>query len=120
MIPASTTSSPTESHLREEGTASEVLVDGNFLKARRDVVRLPESLDGRGGGAEFDREFLLQSIGAMPGERLTLAQLGIATEEFSGRRFRSQFYIGLPGDFYSDAYGAATLYLDATGVRTVR
>jgi hypothetical protein len=47
------------------------------------------------------------------GERLSLAQLGIGTEEFSGRRFRSRFYIGLPGDFYSDAYGEATLYLDA-------
>jgi hypothetical protein len=53
-------------------------------------------------------------------ERLTLAQLGIATEEFSGRRFRSQFYVGLPGDFYSDAYGAATLYLDAAYTGEVR
>ena len=54
------------------------------------------------------------------GERLSLAQLGIATEEFSGRRFRSQFYIGLPGDFYSDAYGEATLYLDAAYTGEVR
>ncbi len=47
-------------------------LDGRRVRGR-DVVRLPESLDGRGGGAEFDREFLLQAIGAMPGERLTLA-----------------------------------------------
>lgn len=53
-------------------------------------------------------------------ERLSLAQLGIATAEFSGRRYRSQFYIGLPGDFYSDAYGEATLYLDAAYTGEVR
>ena len=34
-------------------------------------------------------------------------------EEFSGSAIPSRFYIGLPGDFYSDAYGEATLYLDA-------
>lgn len=42
-----------------------------------------------------------------------LAELGIATEEFSGRRFRTRFGIGLPSDFYARAYGEGTLYLDA-------
>jgi ADP-ribose pyrophosphatase len=41
MIP-STAASSSESHLVEEGTSSEVLVNGNFLKARRDTVRLPD------------------------------------------------------------------------------
>lgn len=44
---------------------------------------------------------------------LTLAALGVRTGEFSGRRFRTGFDIGIPSDFYADAYGEATLLLDA-------
>lgn len=43
----------------------------------RDVVRLPESPESPDGseelGVEFDREFLLQAVRALPGDRLTLA-----------------------------------------------
>lgn len=52
MIPSSSPSDPTESHLREEATSSEVLVDGNFLKARRDTVRLPD-------GGTSTREYVI-------------------------------------------------------------
>lgn len=31
-----------DAHLREEGTASELLLQGNFLRAMRDTVRLPD------------------------------------------------------------------------------
>lgn len=44
---------------------------------------------------------------------LTFEQLGIPTQEFSGRSFRAEFTIGLPADFYADAYGEARLLLDA-------
>ena len=44
---------------------------------------------------------------------LTFEQLGIPTQEFSGRVFRAEFTIGLPADFYADAYGEARLMLDA-------
>lgn len=44
---------------------------------------------------------------------LTLASLGLRTGEFSGRRFRTGFDIGIPSDFYADAYGEATVLLDA-------
>jgi len=37
-----TSDSNAESHLKEERTASEVLLDGNFLKVCRDTVRLPD------------------------------------------------------------------------------
>ena len=37
-----TSSSTAESHLKEERTASEVLVKGNFLQVCRDTVRLPD------------------------------------------------------------------------------
>lgn len=44
---------------------------------------------------------------------LTLAQLGVRTHEFAGRRFRTDFAFGLPADFYATAYGEVSLLLDA-------
>ncbi|MEJ8309609.1 cellulose biosynthesis cyclic di-GMP-binding regulatory protein BcsB [Agrobacterium larrymoorei] len=45
--------------------------------------------------------------------RLSLSSLGVKSAEFSGRRFRTDFTIGIPADFYAAAYGEATLLLDA-------
>ncbi len=47
------------------------------------------------------------------GERLSFAQLGVQTAEFSGQRFRTGFEIAVPSDFYAGAYGEAVLFLDA-------
>lgn len=44
---------------------------------------------------------------------LTLAELGISSEEFSGRRFLRSFAFAIPSDFYAGAYGEAELLLDA-------
>lgn len=52
--------------------------------------------------------------------RVRLADLGVSTQEFSGRRFRVRFGIALPGDFYATAYGQATLLLDAAYTAAVR
>lgn len=46
-------------------------------------------------------------------QSLTFADLGVATQQFSGRRFRTQFHVGIPADFYAQAYGEATILLDA-------
>lgn len=43
----------------------------------------------------------------------SFAQLGLRTEEFAGRRFRTDFVIGIPSDFYANDYGQARLLLDA-------
>ncbi len=43
----------------------------------------------------------------------SFAQLGLRTEEFAGRRFRTDFLIGIPSDFYANDYGQARLLLDA-------
>jgi hypothetical protein len=43
----------------------------------------------------------------------TFADLGLQTEEFSGRRFRTDFLIGIPSDFYANDYGQARVLLDA-------
>lgn len=44
---------------------------------------------------------------------LKLADLGVSTQEFSGRRFKTEFQVGMPSDFYAYASGEATLLLDA-------
>ncbi|MCX8997921.1 cellulose biosynthesis cyclic di-GMP-binding regulatory protein BcsB [Rhizobiaceae bacterium BDR2-2] len=44
---------------------------------------------------------------------LSFDTLGIASQEFSGRRFSREFTIGIPADFYANAYGTATILLDA-------
>jgi cellulose synthase operon protein B len=46
-------------------------------------------------------------------ERLSLSELGVENVEFAGRRIRTNFNIGVPADFYANAYGEATLLLDA-------
>jgi hypothetical protein len=45
--------------------------------------------------------------------RLTFADLGIQTQEFSGRRFRTEFAFGVPSDFFASSYGEANILLDA-------
>jgi len=45
--------------------------------------------------------------------RVPLSELGVKTEEFSGRLFRAAFDINLPGDFYPADYDKLTLSLTA-------
>ncbi|CAN7594161.1 cellulose biosynthesis cyclic di-GMP-binding regulatory protein BcsB [Ensifer sp. ENS11] len=52
--------------------------------------------------------------------RLRFSELGVETSEFTGRRFRSRFSVAVPSDFYADAYGEATILLDAAYTETVR
>jgi hypothetical protein len=45
--------------------------------------------------------------------RFKLSDLGVTTVESSGRRMRTDFAVGVPADFYANAYGEATILLDA-------
>ena len=45
--------------------------------------------------------------------RLKFSELGEGTQQFSGKRFRTEFAVGIPSDFYADSYGQATILLDA-------
>jgi Periplasmic protein TonB, links inner and outer membranes len=45
--------------------------------------------------------------------QLDFSQLGIESQEFGGRLFRTSFTIGVPADFYATAYGEARILLDA-------
>lgn len=48
------------------------------------------------------------------------SDLGVPTQEFSGRRLKSQFALNLPSDFYATEYGEALLYVDAAYTSAVR
>lgn len=43
----------------------------------------------------------------------SFSQLGVKTQEFSGRLFRTNFAVGIPADFYAKAYGQMQILLDA-------
>lgn len=45
-------------------------------------------------------------------QAIRFSELGIPTQESSGRRMRVRAVVAMPGDFYANAYGEATLYLD--------
>ncbi|WP_082653064.1 cellulose biosynthesis cyclic di-GMP-binding regulatory protein BcsB [Aureimonas sp. AU22] len=47
------------------------------------------------------------------GGALRFRDLGVASQEFSGRRFRTEFAVAFPGDFFARAYGEAVMRLDA-------
>ncbi|MET0528635.1 MAG: cellulose biosynthesis cyclic di-GMP-binding regulatory protein BcsB [Microvirga sp.] len=48
------------------------------------------------------------------------SDLGVPTQEFSGRRLKVQFALNLPSDFYATEYGEALLYVDAAYTSAVR
>lgn len=52
--------------------------------------------------------------------QLSLAELGLRTEEFSGRQFHADVAFALPGDFYANAYGEMIVRLDAAFSPEVR
>ncbi|MBM7046484.1 cellulose biosynthesis cyclic di-GMP-binding regulatory protein BcsB [Rhizobium lusitanum] len=54
------------------------------------------------------------------GTSLSFEQLGVKTTEFSGRRFHTSFNVAIPSDFYANAYGEATIQLDAAYAKDVR
>jgi cellulose synthase operon protein B len=45
--------------------------------------------------------------------RVQFSDLGVHTQEFSGRVFSTQFLVGMPSDFYASNYAQATILLDA-------
>lgn len=51
---------------------------------------------------------------------LPFSELGIPTQESTGRRLRVRAVVAFPGDFYANAYGEATLHLDGAYSAEVR
>lgn len=44
---------------------------------------------------------------------LTFSELGVQSQQFSGRRFTTGFQFAIPADYYADSYGEAKILLDA-------
>ncbi|UVF19392.1 cellulose biosynthesis cyclic di-GMP-binding regulatory protein BcsB [Microvirga terrae] len=57
---------------------------------------------------------------AFGAQSFRFADLGVPTQEFSGRRLKTGFSINLPSDFYATEYGEAILNLDAAYTSAVR
>ncbi|WP_182085919.1 cellulose biosynthesis cyclic di-GMP-binding regulatory protein BcsB [Aureimonas sp. ME7] len=65
------------------------------------ALRQPDALLVREGGAVSFRD------------------LGVASQEFAGRRFRTEFALAVPGDFFAEAYGEAVMRIDAAYSREI-
>ena len=46
-------------------------------------------------------------------QQIAFSDLGLRSQNFSGRRFHTEFQIAVPSDFYAEAYGEAGILLDA-------
>ncbi|WP_114943115.1 cellulose biosynthesis cyclic di-GMP-binding regulatory protein BcsB [Microvirga calopogonii] len=57
---------------------------------------------------------------AFGAQNFRFADLGVPTQEFSGRRFKVGFSINLPPDFYATEYGETVLHLDAAYTSAVK
>jgi cellulose synthase operon protein B len=88
--------------------AVSVAIDGLLPRVATDVATLPTAA------------FLTPEPKVITGSsHLTLADLGYQTQEFSGRRLRADLAVGLPGDFYADAYGDMVVHLDTAFTKEV-
>lgn len=60
-------------------------------------------------------------IPSVSGRRsIRFTELGIATQEFTGRRLKAHFAVNFPADFYATEYGEVTLQLDTAYTSAVR
>ncbi len=101
-----------------QGGGKLFVVSGPTWAAVDEAVESIVSPIDRPVGVSRDALSVLQrNAGTVPlltGEaELSFSSLGLRTSEFSGRRFQTGFDIGVPSDFYADAYGEAKLLLDA-------
>ena len=100
LIPASPRGRPT---LLVTGSSESELVQAVAL------VALPAMAPGAPAGLAAAASYPARST--MGTEHLTLRDLGIATQDFSGRLFRRSFNLGLPADFLSSDYARGTFTL---------
>lgn len=118
-LPAGASSAPIAGFVEDPKTGSPVLVVSGptwqAIQAAIESIVAPTDVDGLTRRDVIatqrwrspDAPFLFSDT------RLRFSQLGLKTEEFSGRRFRTDFTIGVPADFYASAYGEAVIFLDA-------
>ena len=118
-LPAGAATGPVAGFVQDPKTGSSVLVlsgpSWQAIGAAIETIVAPTDM-----AAPIRREVLSTQRWRSPDApflfsdtRLRFSQLGLKTEEFSGRRFRTDFTVGVPSDFYADAYGEAVILLDA-------
>ncbi|MFP5078545.1 cellulose biosynthesis cyclic di-GMP-binding regulatory protein BcsB [Rhizobium sp. YIM 134829] len=118
-LPAGAATAPTLGFAAlPDDAASALIVSGPTQQAVQAAVeRLATQAPADGATGEVGQR---QDVPLLTGESaVSLSQLGVSTTEFSGRRLRTEFGIGLPADFYASAYGEAELLLDAAYAATV-
>ncbi len=102
---------------------------GTVLVLGGETERMVEAAIDRlasGGGQPDDKKVVISSRFAPDAHFFTgagsvrFSELGVATQEFSGRRLRLRFPIALPADFYGAANGQARILLDAAYAPSVR
>jgi cellulose synthase operon protein B len=94
----------------------------NDLDTAINIVGAP-ALNGRvlERNAVDTASWLWPEVPTVRGTRsIRFGDLGIPTQEFSGRRLRTRFAINLPSDFYATDYGEAALHLDAAHTSAVK
>lgn len=124
-LPREAGNSPTVGFLDMPGAAPTLIISGPRWQDVKSAMGYVANGVGRSRDSRRNTidttPMILPPVPLINGPRtLTLAELGVPTEEFSGRRFRREFFVGLPGDFFSDAFGEATLYVDGAYTAQVR
>lgn len=125
-LPASASSGPVAAFLPERFSEAATLLVGGRNRAdwlaAIDMILAP--VDRPQGG---QRDSLSTGQWRLPdapmnyGSRdMSLAELGIASEQFSGRRYTTSFQFAVPGDFYAGSYGQARFLIDAAYSSWVR
>jgi hypothetical protein len=105
-------------------TAPYLLVSGPTWNDLDNAINIVggQSLNGAANRGTIDTASWLwpEAPTVLGGRAIRFSDLGIPTQEFSGRRLRARFAINLPSDFYATDYGEATLYLDAAHTSAVQ
>ncbi len=124
-LPASANASATVAFAGTAGSSPMLVVSGPDRSAvHRAIDQIAATVDRPPGVAPTvvnTTPWLLPPVPILTGDtRLQFSELAIPTEEFSGRRSHAEFHVALPGDFYAEAYGKATVYLDAAYTAEVK
>jgi len=118
-LPASAASGPFAGFLPwREGEPQRLLISGTTREQWLDAIERVVAPVNRPTGMQ--RATLTTGEWRLPdapmlfgGREISFADLGIRSEQFSGRRYTSSVAFGLPADFYAGAYGQARIVLDA-------
>ncbi|WP_210495868.1 cellulose biosynthesis cyclic di-GMP-binding regulatory protein BcsB [Microvirga antarctica] len=110
-------------HEASSGSAT-LVVSGpswNDLDNAINIVGAPAlNREGRPRNTVDTASWLWPEVQTLLGGRpIAFSDVGIPTQEFSGRRLRARFAVNLPADFYASDYGEATLFLDAAHTAAV-